>query len=181
MDFQYLFIFPFLREASKKEHKFSFFPPIFLLKMAWRERMQRENKVKGCGFYKIGLQNRFPYSGLRIQSNTFFFFFLFKKRNPNTVAYISTRVSFIKCFHKKKRSELWRFVASSYHLPTCGTTRFCFLVWGIYAHISIKVSIFQNKASKIFIHLKSTCVIQAKHCFPSDFLANIGFSVSTQV
>lgn len=64
MDFQYLFISPFLQEASKKEYKFSFFPPILLLKMAWRERMQWENKVKGYEFYKIGIQNCFPYSGL---------------------------------------------------------------------------------------------------------------------
>lgn len=85
MDFQYLFIFPFLREASKKEYKFSFFPPIFLLKMAWRERMQRENKVKGCELYKIGLQNRFPYSGLRIQSNTFFFSLQEKKAKHSSL------------------------------------------------------------------------------------------------
>lgn len=74
MSFQYLFVFPFLQEASKKEYKFSFpFPHhILLLKMAQREQIQWEDKGKGYEFSKIGIHNRFPYSGLRIPSNTFF-------------------------------------------------------------------------------------------------------------
>lgn len=66
-----------------------------------------------------------------------------------------------------------RSEASSYHLSTCGNARFYFLVLGIYTQISIKVSIFQNKTSELFLYLKGSYVTQTKHCFPSDFLANI--------
>lgn len=103
MAFQYLFVFPFLQEASKKEYKFSFpFPHhILLLKVAQREQMQWENKVKGYEFSKIGTHTiAFHIPGCE-SHQTPFFFFSFKKRNLNTVAYISTRVSFINCFHRK--------------------------------------------------------------------------------
>lgn len=148
MDFQYLFIFPFLQEASKKEYKFSFFPPILLLKMAWREWMQWENKVKGYEFSKIRIQNCFPYSGLQIQSNTFFF--LFKKRNLNTVAYISTRYLSSNVFIKKC-SELLAFCSKL--LPSTHLWYHKILLFGLgYLYTNIDQSINFPKQSIQDIH-----------------------------
>jgi hypothetical protein len=61
MHFQYLFIFPFLLEASKMEYKFSFLSSHPSAQNGLKGTNVVQSKVKGYELYKIGIQNCFPY------------------------------------------------------------------------------------------------------------------------